>query len=431
MKAFFIWAFHHLINPIFWFQPVFYAIHGWLATEMAIWLLFHPYEAKFIPGTKIQIPLTPGIMPRGRANLSQSIADTVTSTLLTESDLHQQAEKMITEENLIRCIEAILDSIEREMQNTEQVRRIYRYGEEVLPEMLTQLITGLIENLEENKTGKLRKALAQALAQGFLKLRVGYPQAEFMTDILFSTLLTPPYLRQIIVEGLTDTNIVRIERGISQQLGGIKGLIARFIGIDQTLMKLRDFFESHPVEAEAQITSFLDRVEMRERIAERISSFAFEDLTDETRQAVLDYVASLVVETLSDNRAEITRAVSSWSGTGSRMLINRMLQINLKEWLNLKRPDLKVEIARFLNRYLHRELELMISRVLPVLDIGQMIIEKLEQFSNEQLEQIIYGICRRELRWLTYLGAFLGFWLGLISNLINFLLQNWLPVAHP
>jgi hypothetical protein len=294
--------------------------------------------------------------------------------------------------------------------------------------MLTQCVAGLITNLEEEKAGKLQKSLKALLSQGLSKLKIGYHQAEFMTDVLFNTLLTPPYLRQIVVEGLTDTNIVRIEQGVVQQLGGIKGFIVRLMGLDKTLTKLRDFFESHPAEAEAQITDILDRIEIRERIAERINNFAFDDFSDETQSAVLDYMASIAIETLSDNRAEITQAISSWSGTGSRLLINRLLQINLKDWLNNKRPDLKLELARFFNRYLHRELELMISRILPVINIGQMILEKLDQFSNEQLEQIIYGICRRELRWLTYLGMFLGFWLGLVSNLINFLLQLWLPI---
>ena len=167
----------------------------------------------------------------------------------------------------------------------------------------------------------------------------------------------------------------------------------------------------------------LDRLEIRERLAERISNFSFADLQTETQNAVIGYATDLLSETLSDHRAEITQAISSWSGTGSRMVINRLLQLNLKQWLNEKRPDLKRELARFLNRYLHRELELMIGRILPVLNIGQMIVEKLDQFSNAQLEEMIYGICRRELRWLAFLGAFLGFWIGLSSVLMAY----WLP----
>jgi uncharacterized membrane protein YheB (UPF0754 family) len=424
METFFLWALHHVLRPVFWFQPCFYALHGWLATEMAIWLLFHPYEAKFIPGTRIQIPLTPGILPRGRANLSQSIADTVTRTLLTESDLQQQAEKLITEENIIRCLEAIMDSVEREMQNKEQIRHLYRYGAEVLPGLLSQMSQDLIQNLETEPAGKLHKLLVQILEQGLNTFQPNYPQAELMSDLIFSTLLTPYYIRHLVAEGLTESNIQRIEHGVSRQVGGLKGLLVRFMGIDQTLLKVREFCASNPAEAEDHITEMLDRMEIRERVAERISNFRFAELPPETREAVTGYLSTMAAETLIDHRAEISGLVNAWSGTASRMLINRLLQFSLKKWLNEKHPELKREMARFIMRYLQRELKTLLARALPSLNIGQMIVEKLEQFSNEELEGMIYGICRRELKWLAILGAFLGFWLGLMSNLINFWLQN-------
>lgn len=423
MEAFFVWLFHSLLKPVFWFQPCFYALHGWLATEMAIWLLFHPYEAKYFPGTSVNIPLTPGIMPRGRDNLSQSIADTVTSTLLTEADIHQQAGRIIHEENLVRCIEALLESIQREMQNKEQIRQIYRYGEEVIPDLLKQLVASVIDNLETDRDGKLWKHIHATIEQLLPQIKVSYQQAEFLTDLLFSTLLTPCSIRQMLSEGLTDGNILLIERGLSQQVGGVKGFLVRFMGVDQSLFKLRDFFRDHPEEADVHITNILDRLEVRERLAEKLSDFSFETLQPGTREAIFTYSASLMSETLSDHRQEIMAAVSNWSGQGSRMVINRLLQMDLRMWLNEKRPDLKANLARFLHQYLHRELEWMVGRILPFLNIGQMVVEKLNQFSNAELEQMIYGICRRELRWLAFLGAFLGFWLGLISNLVNFWLH--------
>ena len=424
MDSFFLWSWHNLVRPVFWFQPCFYALHGWLATEMAIWLLFHPYEAKYIPGTRIQIPLTPGILPRGRANLSRSIADTVTRTLLTEADLHQQAEKLLTEATIIRCMDAIIDSIGREMTNKEQIRQIYRYGVEVLPDMLSQMTTGFIEQLENDRSGKTHQLIHQALLQTLDRLQLNYPQAELLADALFNTLLTPHYLRQLLADGLTESNIQRIEAGVSHQVGGLKGLLVRFMGIEQTLLRLRDFCEQHPEEAEAHITEVLDRMEVRERLAERISSFRFEAVSPETRDAVATYMSGVLVESLADHRPEMTHMVAEWSGTASRMLINRLLQVNLKTWLTEKRPTLKADLARFMLRYLHRELESLLARALPVLNLGQMIVEKLAQFSNAELESMIYGICRRELRWLAILGAFLGFWLGLMSNLINFWLQR-------
>jgi len=391
---------------------------------MAIWLLFHPYQAKFIPGTRLQLPLTPGILPRGRANLTQSIADTVTTTLLTEADLQQQAEKLLTEENLTCCLDAIVDSIEREMQNKEQVRHLYRYGAEVVPEMLAQLANGLIDRLEGGSTKKINGFIEQLLAQGLGSCHLTYPHAELMTDMLFSTLLTPEAIRHMLVEGLTDRNIQRIETQVSSRVGGLKGILVRFMGLSQTLSHLRDFCAQHPQEAEAQITEVLDRMEVQERLAERISNFSFSKLPEENREAITAYLGSLLRETLVDQRGDITGLISEWSGAASRLLINQLLQINIKVWLNEKHPALKSEIIHFVARYLNRERNILLARALPALNIGQMIVEKLDQFSNAELEHMIYGICRRELRWLAILGAFLGFWLGLISNLINFWLQS-------
>jgi uncharacterized membrane protein YheB (UPF0754 family) len=424
MEAFFLWLWTSLLKPVFWFQPLFYCLHGWLATEMALWMLFHPYEAQYIPGTRIQLPLTPGILPRGRENLFQSIAHTVTTTLLTEEDIHRQTEKLITEETLVRCIEALLESVERELRNTEQLRQIYRYGDEVLPELLKQTLNNMIEGLDSAQGSKGRAFIERLLENTLPAIQLNYTQAEFLTDALFNTLMTPPYLRQMLVEGLSEGNILMIEKGISSGIGGVKGVLVKLMGLDKTLMQLRDFCQDKPEESEQRITEMLDKLEVRERLAERISRFSFEELSPETRSAVLGYTVSMLSETLVDNRVEILATLESWSSRASRAVISQFLQLNVKTWLNEKRPDLKLQIARFLNRYLHRELELTITRLLPVLGIGTMIVDKLEQFSNEQLEQMIYGICHRELRWLAFLGAFLGFWLGLVSNILNYWLQG-------
>ncbi len=419
-----MWLLHSVLKPVFWFQPLFYSLHGWLATEMALWLLFHPYEAKYVPGTRWRLPLTPGILPRGRENLFNSIAETVTTTLLTEADIHKQAERLITEDNLLACINAILDSVERELQKPEQIRQIYRFADEMLPELLEQGVNGLIDGLETGKGEKIRTRLIETLAELLPTLRLDYGQAEFLTTLLFDTLITPASLREMLAEGLSDSNILRIEKGLAAQVKGLKGLLVRFMGIDHTLSEWRTFCVEKPDEAELRITELLDKMEVRERLAERISNFSFDNLPEETRTGILKYALTLLTETLVDNRETVSGAVSTYSGAISRRLINRLLQLNPKDWLNEQRPDIKSAMARFLRQYLHRELALMVGRMVPALGIGPMIVDKLNQFSNAELEQMIYGICRRELRWLAFLGAFLGFWLGLMSNLINFFLSH-------
>lgn len=433
MDAFFSWLFHSSLTPAFWFQPLFYSVHGWLATEMALWMLFHPYQPIYLPGTKLQLPFTPGILPRGRQNLFQSIADTVTQTLLTEADIQRQAEALVTEENILHCIDAALDSLERELRNREQIRGLYRYGDEVLPALFQQAVSRFLDAVESSGVSADRKrqdvsvAIRERLVDGVAavlpKLRLNYHQAEFFTDALFNTLLTPAYLRHMLVESLTESNILLVEKTLSTQIGGVKGFLVRFMGVEQTLAQLKTFCQEQPEEAEKRLTECLDRLEVRERLTERISRFSFADLPEETRLALMGYLGALMRETVSDHRADLERALASWSGQLSRLLVNRVLQLDVKRWLNESHPSLKPSVAVFIKRYLNRELALIIGNLLPVLGIGCMIVEKLEQFTNAQLEQMIYGICRRELRWLAFLGAFLGFWLGLMSNIINFWLQ--------
>jgi uncharacterized membrane protein YheB (UPF0754 family) len=83
--------------------PVFYfTLHGWLATAMAVLALFRPYEPWYIPYTKIQLPLTPGIFPKRQAKLAVAVATTITDTLLTTADIRVQVENLLTEKNIPR-----------------------------------------------------------------------------------------------------------------------------------------------------------------------------------------------------------------------------------------------------------------------------------------------------------------------------------------
>ena len=114
-------------EAIFWkviVPPVLYFAHGYLATWMAIVLLFRPYEAHYFPFTKIQLPLTPGIFPKRRGKLAQAVASTVTDTLLTPADIKNQVEHLLTEDNIRITIGMLFDSILKEFRDTTKLHRL-------------------------------------------------------------------------------------------------------------------------------------------------------------------------------------------------------------------------------------------------------------------------------------------------------------------
>ena len=60
------------------------------------------------------------------------------------------------------------------------------------------------------------------------------------------------------------------------------------------------------------------------------------------------------------------------------------------------------------------------EKVLEIVDIEHMVEEKVKAFDAEELETLIFGLMRRELRAIVYIGAMLGFLMGFI-NLLFFI----------
>ena len=58
-----------------------------------------------------------------------------------------------------------------------------------------------------------------------------------------------------------------------------------------------------------------------------------------------------------------------------------------------------------------------IEKVLKAINLEQIVVDKISGFDAVQLEEMIFGIMKRELRAIVYLGAGLGFLMGFINLL--------------
>jgi uncharacterized membrane protein YheB (UPF0754 family) len=78
------------------------------------------------------------------------------------------------------------------------------------------------------------------------------------------------------------------------------------------------------------------------------------------------------------------------------------------------------ELALVLDRYLEKDLELIVSQIIPILDIDQVIIDRVNATSPANLEMAINGIVRSELQAIVNLGGVLGVIVGCLQ--VSFLL---------
>src|SRR6056297_3150158 len=78
-----------LLNYSAWIlPPVVGAIIGYITNDIAIKMLFRPLQAKYIGPFKL--PFTPGIIPRQRDKLAESIGLMVSRELITEDAIRRQ-----------------------------------------------------------------------------------------------------------------------------------------------------------------------------------------------------------------------------------------------------------------------------------------------------------------------------------------------------
>src|SRR5262249_9434226 len=154
------------------------ALHGWLATAMAIAALFRPYEAWYFPFTTIQVPCTPGIFPKRRNKLAQHVAATITDTLLTTNDVKHQVESLVTEQNIYLAVDAFVDAVLREFRDTEKLHRLARDISELSPALLQQYVVSIVDGLEKGQDRRVATIVEKLFDHVILSTRISKEQSD-------------------------------------------------------------------------------------------------------------------------------------------------------------------------------------------------------------------------------------------------------------
>lgn len=243
------WHFEALFadsNAIFWkvlVPPILFGLHGFGATWMAVWCLFHPYEAKFIPGTKIQLPLTPGIFPKRRSKLASAVASTVTDTLLTTADIKTKVEGLLTEGNIYLSVDLFIESVLTEFRDTTKLHRLASDLAELSPTILHHLLDSTIEGIKAGKDRRLAAIIDKIFDHVILSARISPEQARLITSFLMEAVLTPAKVRNGLLILLTPQNISALDDSIQAHAGTAYKILAKLIGIKRVCYECRNFLE--------------------------------------------------------------------------------------------------------------------------------------------------------------------------------------------
>lgn len=164
-------------------SPIIGAVIGVITNDIAIRMLFRPRKPLYIG--KWHIPLTPGLIPKGRERLSRAIRNLLDEELLNTTVLR----KALLSENTLQKIEAATDHLMDQLLQEQQTPRAWLtslVGEDAFDSFESSAKRGItifvMEKILESSIERLAAEAAITEIKSRIKSSAAAPLALFLDD---------------------------------------------------------------------------------------------------------------------------------------------------------------------------------------------------------------------------------------------------------
>lgn len=195
-----------MIEISYLLAPLVGGVIGYITNDIAIRMLFRPHSAKYLMG--IHIPFTPGIIPKEKSRIAETIGSVISENLMNSEVL----QRYLLSDDMVNKISAAVESfINRQKSNSETV-------EEFLARFLsTEEITTLKHAIKNNLTTQVEaKLVDSSLGDRIAHLAMDHVVAKFGINGT-----------QEIMSGLGNT--MKGVSGMASALFGSHNIIGKFL----------------------------------------------------------------------------------------------------------------------------------------------------------------------------------------------------------
>ncbi|MBD1921015.1 DUF445 family protein [Microcoleus sp. FACHB-831] len=390
--------------------PIVGAVIGYFTNDIAIKMLFRPYRAIYVG--KRQLPFTPGLIPRNQERLAKRVSDTIMGSLLTPEELQNLARRLLETERVQGAIFWLLQ-LALEQIKPDKSEKTTKVLAGILKDLLGQSLPRLLKVLARREDF-LEVQLNQIFDQILLEFQLTEEQAKKLAEWLLQVVLPPDVIRQAIVDFLTDRNIQIIDEGFREKASGTYWVVANLFGLRNTLTRLRTFCLDEKEASNARLAELIVSLAVRQRLQEWLQNLSLQNLPVSTvrqlRKTLRDSVRNYAQERGSDVLQGLTESVD-WENIAS-LLLNRL---RTSAAVSASLEVVSKELALILERYLEKDLEKIVTQAIPILNIDQVIIDRVKGTSPADLELAIQGIVKSELQGIVNLGGILGLVVGCLQ----------------
>ncbi|HLP91590.1 MAG TPA: DUF445 family protein [Nostocaceae cyanobacterium] len=390
--------------------PILGGIIGYFTNDIAIKMLFRPYKAIYLFGKRV--PFTPGLIPGSQERLAKNISNTIMGSLLTPEELQNLARRLLQTERVQGAILWLLKLAIEQLQgdkNQKSAKIIAGILRDLLGESLPRLLKVLAR--QENF---LESQINQIFDQVLLEFQLTEEQATRLADWLLEVVLPPDALRQAVIDFLTDRTIQVIDEGFREKTSGTYWVVANIFGLRNTLTRLRTFCLDEKEETNKRLKELIKDLQMRDRIKKLLLDLSFQNLPVGTVRQLRKTTRESVRQYLQTSGSDLIQGLTEsadWENIAV-LLINRLSNSPV---FSTSLEVVSQELALILEKYLERDLEVIVQQAIPILSIDQVIVNKVKATSPADLEAAIEGIVKNELQAIVTLGGILGFIVGLMQ----------------
>lgn len=418
-----VFMLYTFIRPFF--QPLIGAFHGWFATRMVVVMLFRPYQAYFLPGTTIRIPFTPGIFPSRKRALAENIARTVTQTLLTPEDIQARTDRFVTEENLAKAVGVVLETFLEGISHHDKLEMLATELKKQVPGMLDSTAQNLIGNLTA-RDSKLLERVVDTVVDGLGRFRLSGNEARELVDYAFNHFFSPAQTRNALQTALTPQRAHNLQQILLGRTTGPLRFVLNFVNVEGIFVNFKEYLEKEPEKSEALIEEFIYQLQLKEELTSQLMNLDLSQLKPEDVETLRQNLRTGIRHYLIDQRERLENMLVHFEEILGESISQRVLAFKPEDLDPNLRALIKAEVTRFAVRYLKSDLSRLVQRGISLLKPDEMIIGKIEAYSSADIEQLILGIMRKELKNLELLGLIIGLVLGVSALAIEY----FLPIPH-
>lgn len=374
-------------------------------------MLFRPYTAKYIG--KYQLPFTPGLIPSNQERLATRISDTIMGSLLTPSELQKIAKRLLEVERVQAAITWLLQlALDRIQADKEQ--KTVKVLANILKDLLGESFPRWLRVLAR-KPDFLEPQIDRIFDRLVLEFELTDAQAGQLADWLINVILPPEVLRLAAIDFLTDRNIQVIDEGFREQSSGTYWVVANLFGVKNALNRFRTFCLDDREKAERIISQLIVALNIRTRVGELLRDLSLQNLPVSTVRELRKTIGTSVRSYMQNKGVEFIQGLTDsvdWDGIAN-VVVSRLRNSTI---LSSSLDVVSEELAIIIDRYLERDLEQIVTQVIPILSIDRVIIDRVKSTSPADLEAGIQGIVQSELQAIVNLGGILGFVVGLMQT---------------